>query len=119
MKVRELDSKHDWTFGGSMSNFISDSDAIAQCVKTKCLSFFGNWKLDPEHGIRWFDHFERNADYLMCEADIIQNVSEVWGVKSVISVALLLDTATRKLTVDVTYNDIYGNKIQVLANVRD
>ena len=48
MKVSKLDSNHDWTFGQSLANYARGSEAIAQNVVTRLLSWQRDWFLDVE-----------------------------------------------------------------------
>jgi hypothetical protein len=53
MRVAQLDSTDDWTFGNGLANYISDSAAIAQNVQTRLKSFAGDWFLDIDAHIDW------------------------------------------------------------------
>jgi hypothetical protein len=55
MKYRRLDSAHDYCFGRSQSDYLSDSvgspDAIAQAIQTYLLLFLGEWWENIKDGL--------------------------------------------------------------------
>ena len=91
LKVRRLDKNHDWTFGQGFANYATESEAIAQNVQTRLWSFTNDWFLDLEHGLPWLEH-----------------VLQTDGVSKITNYESNLDAKTRKLTIDITYLDIYG-----------
>lgn len=117
MIVRRLDARHDWTFGSSLANYAKESEAIAQCVKTELLSFNGDWFLDEDHGIRWFDYFVKNPNVSAMEVEIKRAVLEVNGVSTLTELSLQLDTISRELIITVRYTDIYNTQNTVVQNV--
>ena len=117
MKVRQLDSNHDWTFGNGLANYATESDAIKQCVKTILLSFRYNWFLDEDHGINWHAYFVKNPDVPVMEADIKRHILEVEGVSTLQNLELQLNTITRQMIITVRYTDIYGQSSTVITNV--
>lgn len=117
MKVRRLDSNHDWTFGSGLSNYASDSEAVRQGVKTILLSFRFNWFLDEDHGINWFAYFVKNPDVQVMEDDIKRHILGVEGVDALQDLQLQLNTITRQMIITVTYTDIFNNLNTVTTNV--
>ncbi|ETD72975.1 hypothetical protein V757_01140 [Pelistega indica] len=106
MRVRRLDSNHDWTFGSGYSNYAQDSEAIAQAVKTRLWSFKGDWFLDLEHGIPWFEQMER-VDLKRLEVPLMAYILETDGVKQIDSFTMTHDSENRKLLIEVSYTDIF------------
>lgn len=110
MRVRRLDNNHDWTFGQGFNNYAKESEAIAQCVKTRLWSFKGDWFLDLEHGLPYLETTGRQADLARLEMLIKREVLSVEGVERITAYSAELDNETRHLTINVSYLDIYGNE---------
>lgn len=117
MIVRGLDSDHDWTFGNGRANYLTESEAIKQCIKTKLLSLQNNWFLNFEDGIAWFDYLEKNPNTTQLERDIKAAINSVDGVTSIISFDILLDSITRTFLIQLEYSDKYNNTNEVEFNV--
>jgi hypothetical protein len=53
MIVRSLDGSHDWNFGKGKQSYLTEANAIAQCIQTRLLSFVNNCWFDVDAGIDW------------------------------------------------------------------
>lgn len=113
MRVRQLDDKHDWTFGVGRGSYAADSDAVRQCVLTRLLSLREDWFLNPDDGLRWFDWLEKNPDLRSLEAAIKSTVLATRGVTALTDFSLSMDADRRKMTVSVGYRDEYGEEREV------
>ncbi|GKX62290.1 hypothetical protein [Pragia fontium] len=113
MRVRRLDKNHDWSFGLGRFNYAQDSESIAQRVKTRLLSFKGDWVHDLEHGIPWLPHFERSFDLSRLEREIKLQILETEGVKSLDEFTMRLDPDSRQMTVSVYLTDQYDQQLIV------
>lgn len=111
-KIRRLDKNHDWTFGQGMNNYASESEAIAQRVKTRLWSFVGDWFLDLEHGLPWLPEMERNVNLAEIETMVRRCVSRTEGVARITAYQADLNPDTRKLTITVDYEDVYQQSHQ-------
>lgn len=112
MRVRRLDSNHDWTFGQGFSSYANQSEAIAQCVQTRLWSFMGDWFLDLEHGLPWLEQMERAVNLAELEMRIKRAVLEIEGVKQITSYRTEFEANSRRFTVFIGYLDIYGTAHQ-------
>lgn len=117
MIVRELDGDHDWTFGRGTANYLTESEAIQQCIKTKLLALKGNWFLNTSDGIAWFDYLEKNPNTVQLERDVKAEINSVDGVTSITSFDIQLDSVRREFLIQVTYLDKYNNTNEVEFNV--
>lgn len=117
MIVRGLDNNGDWTFGRGLTNYLTESNAIAQCVRTKLLSLKNDWFLNRDDGIAWFDYLEKNPDIQQLERDIKNIVSNIDGVEMITDFDLLLDNDTRVMQIQIGYDDKYKNSNEVNVNV--
>lgn len=117
MIVRALDPQHDWTFGRGKANYLTESDAIKQSIKTKLLALKGNWFLEPNDGIAWFDYFEKHPNITELEREIKSTIAGIDGVTEISSFDVLIDNITRIFLIQITYSDKYNNTNEVEFNV--
>ena len=110
MKVRALDHQHDWTFGRGRNDYLTKSDCIYQNVKTRLLSFVNDWFLDMDHGLPWLDCLEKPGDTGRIERMVKLQVLQTEGVEALDEFELYLDKDTRKVTIHLTYTDVYGQQ---------
>ena len=119
MIVRELDNNHDWTFGRGFANYLSRSDAIAQCVKTKLLALKKDWFLSRDDGIAWFDYLTKNPNTKQLEIDVRTEIFKVEGVLNIDEFDILLDPENRQFLIQITYTDKFNNINEASINVTD
>ena len=119
MRVRAIDTSHDWTFGNNMTDYKGNSEAIKQCVLTAVLSVRGDWFLALEVGIDWVNYLGRSSNLQLFEADLKSSVLNVDGVLRIDNISIELEREKRKATVNIEYTDIYNNRDAVSANVKD
>lgn len=113
MRVRRLDQNHDWTFGQGYSNYATQSEAIAQCVKTRLWSFINDWFLDLEHGLPYLEITGRNTDLNRLEMQVKRQVLSIDGLLVINDYQAEINSETRHLTLTVSYTDIYGTQSTV------
>lgn len=116
MRVRELDEIGDWTFGRGQANYLDKSEAIAQCVKTKLRALKGNWIINQNDGIAWFNYLDKNPDTRQLEIDIKAELQKIEGITEVNEFDILLDSETRRFLIQISYTDIYGQEKEVSFN---
>lgn len=119
MIVRQLDNNHDWTFGHGLGNYLDNSDAIVQCVKTKLLALKGDWFLNREDGIDWFDYLTKNPNTKQLEIDVKTEIFKVEGVININSFDILLNPNTRQFLIKITYTDKFNKVSEASFNVTD
>ncbi|WP_281773684.1 hypothetical protein [Haemophilus parahaemolyticus] len=114
MRVRRLDSNHDWTFGQGINNYARESEAIAQCVKTRLWSFVNDWFLNLEHGMDWL-YLKEKANLDAIELAVKKQVLQTKGVVRITDYHAELDPNSRVITISVDYLDIYGERNRATA----
>mgnify|MGYP000459845906 CR=1 FL=1 len=119
MRTRRLDSNHDWMFGSGRGDYATESLAIAQSVETRLLSLYGDWFLNREHGLKWFDWLQKNPDLMQMESALKKTVLNTEGVTEITAFSISLDPDSRRMTVQVNYNDIYGENNEVITRAPD
>lgn len=114
MKVRRLDENHDWTFGQGLNNYARESEAIAQCVKTRLWSFVNDWFLNLEHGVDWL-YLKEQANLEAIELAVKKQVLLTDGVERITGYSANLEPNSRIITISVDYLDIYGVTNRAIA----
>lgn len=89
IKYRMLDADGDYVFGNNAQNFLSDTDAVTQAVKTRLKLFQGEWWENKNEGLPLFQSILgqsgspeniKSADLLI--KDIIANTQDVTDIVS-------------------------------------
>ena len=98
MSIRNLDENHDWTFGLSQSNYITQNSEIALNIETRVLSFLGDCFFATQEGIDWFNllEYRYNPRLEMAVSETIKNTPGVVGINSL----ELLIGQNRNLTIE-------------------
>jgi hypothetical protein len=107
MIVRGLDVNNDWTFGSGKQNYLSDADAVKQCVMTRLKSWKGNCFFDLEAGVDWNNYLDIGTKTLL-DLDIKRVILGTDKVLKISSYNSTLDTENRKLTVSAKVETFYG-----------
>lgn len=108
MRVRRIDANGDWTFGAGRAGYADRSESVAQRVKTRLLSFQGDWFLDLSHGLPWFQLIERPANLGRIERAVKAQILQTDGVSAVTAFSMSPNVTTRQLNITTTIVDIYG-----------
>ena len=109
MKIRGLDSNHDFEFGSGLGNFCTGQAAIAENVETRLLFFQNDVFFAMTTGIDWFNllgTFNPAAEQGIL-LQVRNVIAQSFGVTSINSVDVEMDNATRRLTVTYSANSIY------------
>lgn len=79
MKVRALDTDHDWTFGKGLASYKIDNDAVSQSIDTRLRCFLGDCFFQTDFGIDWFNYLgSKNITGLKLKIrDMILNTDSV------------------------------------------
>lgn len=109
MRYRALSEDGDYTFGQGRLNFLVDLPAtVAQAVKTRLLLLFGEWFLDTTDGTPYSTQVLGTNTRATYDQAIRQRVLETEGVTEIVSYSSAVDGDSRKLTVTMTINTIFG-----------
>jgi len=117
MSVSKLDSNGDWTFGQSLAGYISGSDEIKQSVVTRIQSFKNDWFLDTLAYIDWFNLLSNRNTEETTKAQLTKTVLDTVGVNTLDELNFILDRENRKAVIQLTYTDIYGSSVPIVAGV--
>lgn len=106
MKVRSIDSLHDWQFGKGFNDYRSNGPAIIQNINTRLNSFLGNCFFDQSAGINWFG-FIGGKDLTGLQLAISATILNTENVLSLVQLNLLLN-AERQFVVSYSVSTTFG-----------
>lgn len=117
MKYRKLDINGDYSFGSGMKDYISESEAVAQAIKTKILLFYEEWWEDKGIGIPMFQSFvgQTNPETIKTSlADIIEKrIKDVPGINQVKNVEVEIDKTNRTIGFEIDVVTLEDNLVTV------
>lgn len=109
MRYRTLSPSGDYVFGQGRQQFLVDTPAaVAQAVKTRLALFTGEWFLNPDDGTPYSTDVLGAGTGGRYDAAIQQRVLDTPGVSGITDYASSLDRSTRRLTVQIAIDTIYG-----------
>ncbi|WP_081410213.1 hypothetical protein [Acinetobacter genomosp. 33YU] len=109
MRYRKLSSDGDYVFGSGKNDFLVNSpEAVAQAILTRLRLWLGEWFADTSDGTGWNQSIVGKQSKNLYELTLHQRVLETPGVKSIVDFQSALDPETRRLTVSMTVNTIFG-----------
>lgn len=109
MRYRKQDENGDYQFGSSLNNFhIDNSEAVSQAIDTRLKLWMGEWFADLSDGTGWSQAILGKQSNNLYELTLRQRVLETKGVSSIQDFQSFLDSDSRKLTVTMFVNTIYG-----------
>ena len=117
MSVSRLDSEGDWTFGQQKAGYLVGAEEIEQNVVTRIKSFKGDWFLDEQANIDWFNILGNKDTQTVTEQQLSRTVLGTNGVRTINELNFILDRENRKASVSLTYTDIYDQIINVETGV--
>ena len=110
-----LDSNHDIIIGRGTTR-ISGAAQVAQLVKCRLLTIFGEWKLDNSLGLPWFEAiFTKQVRPSDIEAAIANTIRGTTGVQQLISIDIDADYRARSLGISFTALSDYGDITEFLT----
>jgi hypothetical protein len=117
MITRRLDESFDMTFGHGLTDFLTETDAIGQNIKTRLLLILPEWFLDITEGTPWRSILGVRFDRNYSEAALRQRILETDGVTEITAFWLTADSSTRKAILSVTVKTIYSTLVSVQVGV--
>ncbi len=109
---RSFDADGDY----AINSFIEDSAATVQAVTTRLRMFRGEWFLNLQEGVPWFQSvFVKPARQAVADKLIRDTINQTDGVESIISYDSNYNSSTRRLSVTFTARTIYGEEFEVIG----
>jgi hypothetical protein len=116
MRVRILSQGHDWTFGRSQQEYIIDSKAVSQNVKTRILCWKNDDYMNTQYGIDYRSIFSSHNKLDLLKREVLRVVSTTNGVVKVTSLSIN-ETGNRTALVQFSYIDIFNEKIESKVSI--
>jgi hypothetical protein len=111
---RSFDENGDY----AINSFISESEATVQAVSTRLKLFLGEWFLDINAGVPWYQKvFVKPAKTQDVEKIIRNTIRETEGIDSLTKFDFNFDSITRSATVAFTATTIYGDEIEPVLGI--
>lgn len=108
MTVRKL-VNNDWTFGGSIRDYVIGDDEINQNVITRLRSFKNDWFLDTEAHIDWINLLSSKGSEKRIKKEVYRVTAATEGVYRVDSIEI--KTTNRQAKITLKYTTINSNQI--------
>lgn len=108
-----LDENHDLAIVDYDLALTGESQITAQRIKQRLVVFRGEWFLDNDLGLPYFDEIlGKNKSTSRIEAIYINAIQEIEEVAEILALSVTQDTQSRILTVNFRVRDIYDNIIE-------
>ena len=109
MRTRKLTSTNDYSFGnGQLNYFINTPAAVGQVVETSLLLFLGEWYLNTDDGMPWFESVLGKHTKVQADNAIQDYILKVEGVVDIGTYESIIDPVQRRFTVMMTVDTVYG-----------
>lgn len=104
-----LDSNHDIIIGRGATR-ISGATQVAQLVKCRLLTLFGEWSLDDTIGLPWYESiFTKQVRVSDIESAVANIIRGTEGVQQLLSIDIDADFRTRQLNISFVAISDYGD----------
>ncbi len=117
MRYRKLSPTGDYVFGNGQKDFLINSpEAVAQSVRTRLLLWVNEWFINVEEGTLWLQGVLGKQQQSTIDNVLRSRILETEGVTELTSYDSSIDPDTRKLSVSVSIDTLYGSTtIQVAS----
>lgn len=110
MRYRKLDSNGDFVFGNGLMDFYQNSpEAVGQSVLTRLKLWVNEWFLNVEEGTLWLQGILGKQQQSTIDTIIRSRILETEGVTDITAYDSIIDPDTRKLSLNVTIDTLYGS----------
>ena len=113
MQYRRLDENGDMLPYTLLNPPFKDAEAVGAAIRSRLLSFYGEWWEDPDAGIPIDILFGRTniEQQNIAEALIRERVGEVEHVSQVLSIIFTDDSKTRDRHISITVDTDFGEEV--------
>ena len=108
MRVRKQDADGDYVLGTSADFYMNVPDGVGQVAATRLELYAKEWFADISDGTPWRTDVLGKYTQGAYDTVIKQRVLGTPGVRQILDYRSALDGATRRLTVSMTLDTIYG-----------
>ncbi len=107
MKVSKLTDSGDWSFGSSLSNYISKSKEVRQSVLTRLRSFKNDYFADIDAGGDWINLFGQKNNEKQILREVERIVLQTTGVRTIDKLEIIRSASTRSVTILLEFTDLF------------
>jgi hypothetical protein len=108
----ELDDDGEIRIDGDGLHLVSGLPAVAQLIRIAILLFLGEWFLNLEKGMPWFQEIlGQKFDAALIRQRLSERILAVPGVAEILSVAVSFDSESRAVTVDWEVRAAFGGTV--------
>jgi hypothetical protein len=111
MKIRNLTTSGDWTFGAGRQNYLQGQDAIAANIRTYLKLWVGNCFWALQAGVNWRQYLDKNQETRLL-AGLQTAIMSRFGVMGLTQLSADLDRRSRVMVVRYTVSTIYTQSFQ-------
>lgn len=113
-----LDSNNDLIIRDGTFLLVEGAAQTVQAVRSNLLAYKGEWFLDTEDGVPYFEKiFTRPADLANIESIIKATILNTEGVSGIVEFQTSYDRESRGLTISVSITDIYDDTLNLEVTV--
>lgn len=116
-KVRACGKNWNWIWGKGKQNYAQEGTATAQNLKMKLQSWLGDCFFEHNHGMEWERYFSTKMTNEEIQKAVYNKILLQEDVVGVQEVLVETDFDNRKMKINYSYIDIYGNTIEEMINV--
>jgi len=111
MRLSRVDNDNDWTFGRGKANYLRQSAAIKQHVKTRLQSFDKDWVHNISHGIDWINLLGNLGTERRILRAVERTVLKTDGVVTVGTLQIVRRDKDRGIDIEYSYRDVFNETI--------
>jgi hypothetical protein len=107
MRVRNLSSTSDWTFGNGVGNYAQGNAAIGLDINMSLRLFLGECFFATNQGMDWFTLLGGKSE-LAIQLAVNATILNVNGVTGLVQTSVNLDPVTRNLFIQYSVQTVYS-----------
>ncbi|MFS1538055.1 MAG: hypothetical protein ACL7BU_04790 [Candidatus Phlomobacter fragariae] len=115
MKISHLTEHNDWRFGHSINDYLIDSNAIQQNIKTRLQCFKSDWWLDIEVGLSWLQLLGSRGTGETLRREIYKVALGTEGVVRIDTLSIVVNNFSAHIELD--YTDVFNQKRAISQEV--
>lgn len=109
LRVRKVSDTGDFVFGSSEKDYLQDvPGAVAIAVQGAMLLWSGEWFLDNSIGVPYIQGILGKHSKDIADTTIKDQILQVQGVTNIEEYSSAINPDTRRMSVNVTINTLYG-----------
>jgi hypothetical protein len=108
MRVRALDTLHDWQYGKGKQSYTTDLGALKQSIDTRLNQWLGDCFFSTTEGVDWNNLLDIGTQALL-DLEIKRVILQTGGVLRIDAYTSTLDAEDRSIAIEAKLTTIYGD----------